>query len=120
MFKLLLITSIVFLPHAVLAAVDCTARPRTVSDIFTCFSLGNMEGLIPALLLIAVVTFMAGVLKFVGAGDNEEKRQAGRQVMVFGIVVLFVMVTYWGFVTLATNTFFAEEKGIPNYLPKLL
>ncbi len=116
--KLYIILVSFFVPA--IAFADIPTTPETISDIFTGFSIGNMEGLIPSLILIAVVTFFAGVLKFVGAGDNEEKRQSGRQVMVFGIVVLFVMVSYWGFVNILTDSFFNDEKGIPNYLPELL
>lgn len=112
------ILSLVSLPS--FAFADIPTTPETISDIFTGFSIGNMSGLIPVLLLIAVVTFMSGVVKFVGAGDNEEKRQLGRQVMIYGIVTLFVMISLWGFVNILTNTFFGEEKGIPNYLPKLM
>lgn len=117
-YKYIILLSAILSPSVALA-VDCNATPQTISDIFTCFSIGNMAGLIPSLLIIAVITFMAGVVKYVGAGDNEEKRQAGRQVMIYGMITLFVMVSLWGFVNILTTTFFGEEKGLPNYLPKL-
>jgi hypothetical protein len=117
-YKYIILFSTILSPGITLA-VDCNATPQTISDVFTCFSIGNMSGLIPSLLIIAVVTFMTGVIKYVGAGDNEEKRQAGRQVMIYGVITLFVMVSLWGFVNILTNTFFGEEKGLPNYLPQL-
>ena len=76
-----------------------------------------MTYLIPILVLVGLVTFLVGLLRFIKAGDNEEQRTAGRQVMMFGIVVLFVMVSYWGFVGILTQTFFAAKPGIPNYIP---
>ncbi len=91
--------------------------PETVNDIFYDFAWGNMKGLIPSLIAVALVTFFAGVVKYIGAGDNEEKRQGGRTMMIYGIIVLFVMVAFWGFVEIAFKTFFSEEMQIPNYLP---
>ncbi len=91
--------------------------PGTISDVFACFAVGNMTWLIPILVLVGLVTFLVGVLRFVKAGDNEEQRTAGRQVMIFGIVVLFIMVSFWGFVGLLTETFFGAKPGIPNYIP---
>ncbi|MDQ5950491.1 MAG: hypothetical protein QG585_433 [Patescibacteria group bacterium] len=92
--------------------------PYTVNDIFLSFAFGNMSGLIPTLIAVGLVTFLAGVTKFVSAGDNEEKRAAGRSVMVYGIIVLFVMMSMWGFVRILTQSFFGTDPEISNYLPK--
>ena len=108
-----------FLPSIAFGAVNC-GNPQTVNQIFLCFSTGNMGGLIPVLILVGVVTFLSGIVRFVGAGDNEEKRQAGRQVMIYGIIILFVMVSIWGFVNILQQSFFGKNYGIPNYLPKLM
>lgn len=94
-------------------------RPNTIGDIFQGFSEGNLAGLIPTLVAVGLITFLAGVVRFVGAGDNEEKRSEGQKVMVFGIIVLFVMMTYWGFVGFFTKSFLGESPAIPNYLPPL-
>lgn len=117
MIKTLFLFAILVSPLFALAA-DITP-PDTANQIFVAFSVGNLMGLIPSLILIAVITFMAGILKYLGAGDNEEKRQSGRQVMLYGIIILFVMVSIWGFVNILTNSFFGQEFGLPNYLPKL-
>ncbi len=93
-------------------------KPYTLNDIFLSFAYGNMSGLIPALMAVALVTFLAGVLKFVSAGANEEKRAAGRSVMVYGIIVLFVMMSMWGFVRILTQSFFGTDPEISNFLPK--
>lgn len=91
--------------------------PESVNDIFTGFSEGNIMGFFPAIIIAGVVTFLAGVVSYVTAGDDEEKKSGGRQVMVFGIIVLFIMISAWAFVGLLHNSFFNEEIGIPNYLP---
>jgi len=111
---------LVLLPSVGFAAggPECTP-PRTFNDIFGCFTFGNFSGLLPTLVLVGLVTFFTGVLKFVRAGDNAETRQAGRQVMIYGIIILFVMVSYWGFVGYLSRSFFATDATLPNYLPPL-
>ncbi len=91
--------------------------PRTVNDVFFSFAWGNMKGLIPAIIMVAVVTFLAGVVKYVKGGDNEEARESGRNMMVYGIIVLFVMIATWGLVAILVKSFFVGNVGIPNYLP---
>lgn len=114
-----LITSIVtILPSIALADVQCSP-PRTINDVFGCFTYGNFSGLIPVLILVGLVTFLSGVLKFVRAGDNEEARDSGRQVMIYGVIILFIMVSYWGFVNILSQSFFGHGAKIPNYLPTL-
>jgi hypothetical protein len=117
-FKILTILSSIFVLPNMVFAVSCT-KPKTANEVFTCFSVDMVSNFIPVLLIVAVVTFLAGVVRFVGAGDNEEKRSSGRQVMIYGIIVLFVMVSLWGFVGIISKTFLGENKDIPNYLPSL-
>lgn len=93
------------------------ASPRTVNDIFYSFAYGNLKGLIPALIAVALVVFFSGIAKYAGAGDNEEKRQTGRAMMIYGLIVLFVMFAFWGFVNILTQSFFRTNASIPNYLP---
>ena len=94
--------------------------PNTVSDIFTGFTIGQIIGYFPVLFIIALVVFLVGVIKFIGAGDYQEKRSSGKQVMIYGIIVLFVMVSMWSLVKLITVTFFGKGPSVPNYLPGLL
>ncbi len=117
MYKILAI--ILFLTPSVAFAEKPPVTPDTVTHIFTGFSVGNLEGLIPVLILVAVVTFIAGILQFLNAGDDAEKRSSGRKIMIYGIIILFVMVSIWGFVNILTQSFFGENYGIPNYLPNL-
>lgn len=102
-------------PSFAFAASNCEP-PDTINEVFGCFIFSNMTALIPVLVLVGLVTFLSGVVKFVRSGDNEESRKAGRDIMIYGIIVLFVMVSFWGFVGILSQTFFGEEAGIPNYL----
>lgn len=113
-----LYTSVLILTQVSLAlAADAT--PQTIRGVFNGFILRNVTGLFAATISVAVVTFLVGMVRFVKAGDNEEARQAGRQVMIYGIVVLFIMVSFWGIVKLVTMSLFDSGPEIPNFLPAL-
>ena len=62
-----------------------------------------LNSLVPLAIGLAVVIFLFGVIKYVTAGDSEEGRKTGRQMMLWGIIGLFVMVSVWGLV-LVLNT----------------
>ncbi|MFA6463850.1 MAG: hypothetical protein WCV55_02495, partial [Candidatus Paceibacterota bacterium] len=87
-----------FLAYPVFAeTTGCSTggAPQSIHDLLNCYIAYKIEKYIPLLIIIAVVVFLYGVLKFISAGDNEEARQSGRNVMIYGIIVLFVMVSIW-------------------------
>ncbi len=100
--------------------ISFAAQPTTINEIFSGFVEGNMSGLIPACILVGLITFLAGVINYVRAGDDEESRSKGRAVMIYGVIIMFVMVSAWGFVRILYYSFFSEEMTLPNYLPNLL
>ena len=57
------------------------------------------------LVALAVVFFLYGILKYITAGDDEEKRSKMKNVMIYGIIGLFVMISFWGIVNILINTF---------------
>jgi len=72
-----------------------------------------LNPLILLFLGLAVVYFMWGVFKYVGKGESESDRREGAQMMMYGIVAIFVMVSVWGLVTILINTF-----GLSTSVPK--
>ncbi|MDQ5950490.1 MAG: hypothetical protein QG585_432 [Patescibacteria group bacterium] len=92
------------------ATFNCaTQKPKNIGELFEyaiCI-LGNV--VIPFLISLALVMFIAGIVKYVANGDNEEKREAGRGLMLFGIVALFVMVSVWGLVKILYSSIFDGE-----------
>ena len=66
-------------------------------------------GVAPLLVAMAIAYFLWGVLKFVGSGDSEDKRKEGRNVMINGIIAIFVMVSIWGLVAFLVETFGLED-----------
>ena len=59
-----------------------------------------LGALIPLFITIALVIFLWGMVRFMSSADNETAKEAGRRLMIWGIVILFVMVSVWGLVGL--------------------
>ena len=74
--------------------------------------------IVPVLIGIAVVFFLIGVIRYITAGEDEEKRTAGRNMMIYGIIGLFVMISVWGLVNILKGTFRLDENlNFPNPIP---
>lgn len=62
--------------------------------------------LVPFVLGLAVLAFFWGIAKYVLAAGNEEKKAEGRNVMIWGVVAIFVAVSLWGFVSFLQDALF--------------
>jgi NADH:ubiquinone oxidoreductase subunit 2 (subunit N) len=62
--------------------------------------------LVPLVFAIAFVVFIWGVFTyFIASGENDEKRENGKKLMLYGIVGFFLMVSVWGLVNILVGTF---------------
>lgn len=79
-------------------------------------ALDLVRRLIPVVMSLALLFFFWGVARFILAArsGNEEEIKSGKQLMFWGIIALFVMVSIWGIVA-----FFASDLGIPLIIPLL-
>lgn len=68
---------------------------------------------VPIIIALAVLVFLWGVLRYVVASDEEAKGK-GKNMMLWGIVGIFVMVSVWGLVNILQNTFNLEENAPDN------
>jgi len=93
--------------------------PNNIAELFTFGVCLLTKFVIPFLFALALVMFLAGVLKYVKNGDNEEAREAGRGLMLFGIIALFVMTAVWGLVRIVFTTIFggSDQKWEMPSLP---
>lgn len=75
---------------------------------------------VPLLISLAVVWFIWYVFRYLIAGD-EEKKEAAKKGMVWGIVGIFVMVSIWGLVAILQATFGTSgvTGNIGNQLPQI-
>ena len=113
--KILAAVLLALTPSVALAAADVSYFDGLVKGIG-----GVFNSLIPVIIAIAVVYFLWGVLQFIGAGDDEESRKAGRSRMLNGILALFVMVALWGIIAFLAGVLDISLTGgavSPNIIP---
>jgi len=65
---------------------------------------GLIKPVVPLLIGLAVVVFIYGVIVLMFS-QGGEKKEEGKQYMLWGLVGIFVMVSVWGLVAVLTNTF---------------
>lgn len=56
------------------------------------------------LVAIAVLVFVYGIVNYVIAKDEEQKKNA-RDLIIYGVIGLFAIVAVWGLVNVIANTF---------------
>ncbi len=67
--------------------------------------------LTPIVLGLALLIFFIGLARFILRADNENERRRGQQIMVWGIVALFVMTSIWGIVSFIGKNLLIEQGG---------
>jgi uncharacterized membrane protein YidH (DUF202 family) len=87
-----------FLLPAIVLAVGNPTFNYTQSVISQIRGLINMAT--PVVIGLAFLFFLWGLMKFVLAAGNEDKREEGKKIMIWGIVAIFIMVSVWGIVQL--------------------
>lgn len=65
----------------------------------------------PIIIGLALLVFLWGVLQFILAAGDEEKREEGKKKMIYGIIGLFVMVAVWGLVSFVASTLGIDTGG---------
>lgn len=61
--------------------------------------------LVSILLGLALIYFLIGVFKYIQSTGDETKRKEGINMMTYGVIALFVMVSVWGLVAVLQKTF---------------
>lgn len=61
--------------------------------------------LIALLSAVALLFFLIGCAEYIFNAANESAREQGKKHIMYGLIGLFIMVSAWGLLTLAANTF---------------
>lgn len=67
---------------------------------------------IPLVIAFAVLYFLWGARKYITAIDGDDQKEA-KDMIVHGIIILFVMVSVWGLVNLIVSTFGVGPTNLP-------
>ena len=72
-------------------------------SVITCI-VDFLEGrIVPILMSLAMLVFIWGVLKFIRNAGDEGERETGKQVMLWGLIGLFVMASVWSLVAILSG-----------------
>ena len=92
------IISLLITPFVVFAQADNIDQLiSTLTDMIV--------SIIPVVLVLAILFFFWGLAKFILHADDETKRAEGKQIMIWGIIALFVIITIGGITALLQSTF---------------
>lgn len=58
---------------------------------------------------LALLVFLWGLAKFILVAGDEKEKERGKNIMVWGVIALFVMVSIWGLVNLLQSNFGIES-----------
>ncbi len=62
--------------------------------------------LVPLVFAIAFIVFIWGVFQyFIAGGHDEEAKEKGKSLMLYGLIGFFLMVSVWGLVNILVGTF---------------
>jgi hypothetical protein len=65
---------------------------------------------IPVLITFAVLYIIFAVVRYIIAGDDEKKKE-GKNMVLWGIGGLFIILSIWGLVNILTNTFSLDNQA---------
>jgi hypothetical protein len=67
--------------------------------------IGNIVNLlVPLVSTLAIVFFFYGLAKYVLNAGDEEKKAEGKNIMIWGVLAMFVLVTIWGIIGFLQKT----------------
>ena len=98
------------LPLVSLAATSVS----NVSDVGNLI-IGTINNvLVPVLFALAFIVFIWGVFQaFILGAGNDEAKEKGKSLMLWGLIGFFVMVSVWGLVNILTGTIsFGNNGGV--------
>ena len=67
---------------------------------------------------IAAIYFLWGVVGYISTSGDEASRKKAKEHMIYGLVAIAVMLTFWGLILVVTNYFGLNQRAAPN-LPSL-
>ena len=81
------------------------AYADSVDDLIFKINAKVINPAIEFLFIIAFVIFIWGIVQMIRQANNKDKREEGRQHMMWGIVGFLIMFGVWGIINILVNTF---------------
>ena len=106
--KKITFAGVLALAPAVVLAQDIGSILGIVRDL--------INTLLPIIIALSLLFFFWGLAKYILSAGDEGARSEARNIMIWGVIILFVMVSVWGLVNVLVNTFSLDtsETAIPE------
>lgn len=75
-----------------------------LSDLFLFPACLINEYLIPIAIAIEVVLFTYGIILYIAKADNQEQRKQGSQYIMWGILAIFITLSFWAIIGILQRT----------------
>lgn len=91
----------------------------TISGIINKVSTGILIPFITILMILSTLIFIWGIIKFIAAAGDPKKVEEGKQIIMWGLIGLFVIAGMWALASIIQLTFFTGNETIitPGDLP---
>lgn len=91
-----------------------SAAVNNLSDVGAFIINGINNILVPVIFAIAFIVFVWGAFDvFIIGSQSEETKEKGKNLMLWGLIGFFVMVSVWGLVNILTGTVsFGNNSGV--------
>ncbi len=80
-------------------------QPQNFKEVVN-LTLALLDRALFVIIGIAFIVILWGGVQLIWSGGDERRIQSARQILLWGVVGMFVMVSVWGLVFLVKNTFF--------------
>ncbi len=91
------------MPAVALAANNLQGVLRTFGDLINTAT--------PIIVALALLAFFWGLAMYIWGNKDETDGGKGRDMMIYGIIALFVMVSVWGLVNVLGSTFGIDQQS---------
>ena len=92
-------------PSLTHAAVQCTGERIKDIKTFLC-AFADLTQLATGILgALALLVFFWGLVKYIVKADDEKAKESGKNIMIWGVVALFVMFSVFGLVRFLQGSF---------------
>lgn len=78
--------------------------------------IGYLNYIVPALVTIAVIYFIWGVISFITSSEEDAKKK-GKSKIINGLIGLFVIVAFWGIIAVVQNTLRIDSRTSTGVTP---